>query len=381
MRIDRFARLAKTRRTGMSNAKPPGRAARRGGRALLVVIGSVLVAGLLVWLWAAAGERPAGRTLTPGSAASAADPREFSELVPPAPSGPEEVPLETRAGELDPFTTARTAARALAGKSGSLRGHVAVSGEQPFPAQWRLVLRPSATLPGREHAVARTLEFADGRQVFEVRDVPLGGYDVRGEAERFNGQVQPVLLEPGNEHPFVNLLLVPAGTLEGRVLDARGEPAEGVVVTLFGTSESIAGEAWTDASGVFRFEELADGAYELLVGKATAPLLPERRPLRFQAPHLSFPDIELPLLGELHVRVVDSLERPLEGVEVRGSGTMGGLIEGRTDFDGRLVVKHLPAGHFRLRLEHPALGEQYARRIAVDVEAGKIATAPVRLGP
>lgn len=364
----------------MSNAKPGARAPRREGRVLLVVIGLVFVAGLL-WLWAGAGERRAGRTPGPGSEAPAEGRREVSELVPAAPSAPEEVPLETRDGELDPFAPARTAAKSFGGEPGSLRGHIAVAGEQPFPAQWQLVLRPSATLPGREHAVTRTLEFADGRQDFEVRDVPLGGYDVSGRAARFNGQVLPVLLEPGNEHPFVNLLLVPAGTLEGRVLDARGEPAEGVAVTLFGTPESIAGEATTDTAGVFRFAELPDGAYELLVGKPTAPLLPERRPVRFMAPHLTFPDIELPLLGEIHVRVVDSLARPLEGVEVRGSGTMGGLVEGRTDFDGRLVVKHLPAGHFRLRLEHPALGEQYARRIAVDVEAGKIAQAPVRLGP
>jgi hypothetical protein len=151
-------------------------------------------------------------------------------------------------------------------------------------------------------------------------------------------------------------------------------------VTLL-TAEDIAGEARTDASGIFRFESLSDGAYELLVGKSTAPLLPERRPVRFMAPHLTFPDIELPLLGEIHVLVMDSFARPLEGVEVRGSGTNGGLVEGRTGFDGRLVAKHLPAGHYRLRLEHPAFAKEYARRIAVDVVAGQVVEAPARLGP
>jgi hypothetical protein len=349
------------------------------GRVLLVAIALLFVAGL-VWFWSRTGERHAERGLASGTPAPPLEPRETSELAPPAPRAPEAVPATTREGELAPFASARTSPQRFEGKLGSLRGHIEVSGEQDFPQEWQLVLHPSTTLPGREHAVARTVEFSDGRQDFEVADVPLGGYDVSGRAARFNGPSQLVLLEPGNEHPYVNLVIVPAGLLEGRILDARGLPAEGVPVTLL-ASETIAGEASTDASGIFRFESLPDGAYELLVGKVSAPLMPERHPVRFMAPHLTFPDIELPLLGEIHVRVVDSYARPLEGVEVRGSGTHGGLVEGRTDFDGRLVAKYLPAGHFRLRLEHPAFAKEYARRVAVDVEAGKIVDAPVRLGP
>jgi hypothetical protein len=188
-------------------------------------------------------------------------------------------------------------------------------------------------------------------------------------------------LEPGNEHPFVNLRFVPCGTLEGRILDSGGLAAEGVTVTLFGVPESVAGEVRTDEHGEFRFEKLPDGDYELLVGAATAPLMPERHPVHFMAPHLTFPDVELPSLGEIHLRVVDSLARPLEGVEVKGSGTHGGVIDGHTDYNGTLVAKHLPAGHFRLRLQHPAFAKEYEKRIAVDVEAGKVAEAPVRLGP
>ena len=363
-----------------SNAKREAPLARARGRVLLLLIALVFVAGCL-WLWAQSGERPSARKLASDTTTPQVEPRAAPELAPIAAPAPQAVPATSAEGELAPFASARTSARHFEGKLGSLRGHIEVSGEEAFPQQWRLVLRPSTTLPGRENAVARALEFADGRRDFEVRDVPLGGYDVSGEAARFNGRVQPVLLEPGSEHPFVNLIFVPAGLLEGRILDAHGAPAEGVPVTLFGESATIVSEVSTDASGIFRFAELPDGAYDLLVGKATAPLLPERRPVRFQAPHLTFPDVELPLLGEIHVRVVDSYARPIEGVEVRGSGTSGGLVEGRTDFDGRLVARHLPAGHFRLRLEHPAFAKEYARRIAVDVVAGKVSEAPVRLGP
>jgi hypothetical protein len=279
---------------------------------------------------------------------------------------------------LEPFAAGRSEARDPRGR-GSLRGRVEVQGEEPFPRAWKLELRPSATLPRRETAEVRTLEFTRGEQDFAVAELALGGYDVRASAPGFNGLVLAVPLEPGNEHPFVNLRIVPAGALSGRVLEAGGAPAEGIPVTLFGVADGAVFEAVSDALGVYRFESLPDGAYELLIGKPSAPLIPERRPVRFSAPALTFPDTELPALGAIALRVVDSLERPQEGIVVRGSGTNGGLIEGTTDFDGRFFAKHLPAGHFRLRLSFPGQPESREKRIAVDVAAGQVAEAPIRM--
>jgi len=373
--IGRSGRLAKGRPRPLSNPVP----GRESGRLLLFAIALVFVAGLmLLWLWP--GERSSGRASAPRAEEHERSAEASQELARPAPLASEPAPTRVTGTELEPFAAARTTP-VPAGALGTLRGHVEVTGEQDFPQSWRLVLRPSTTMPQRERAVARSLEFADGRKDFEVGEVPLGGYDVSAQAAGFNGPFQPLLLELGNEHPFVNLRLVPCGELEGRVLDAQGLAAEGITLTLVAVADRATLEAVSGADGVFRFPQLSDGAYELQVGKATAPLMPEHHPVRFQAPHLTFPDLTLPVLGELHVRVVDSLERPLEGVEVTGSGTNGGLIQGKTDYDGRLVAKHLPAGRFRLRLAHPALDEKYARRVAVDVTAGEVAEAPVRLGP
>ncbi|NOT31550.1 MAG: carboxypeptidase regulatory-like domain-containing protein [Planctomycetes bacterium] len=338
------------------------------------------MAGLAGFFWLGMEERPSGRTLAPGAEAQLEPEGRAAELIPAAPPRTSTATPPAADAELEPFASARTSSTRPSGKQGSMRGHVTVSGEEPFPRVWRLVLRPSLLLPEREHALGRTLEFTDGREDFEVGELPLGGYDVFGEAEGFNGQALSVLLEPGSEHPFLNLRMVPAGRLEGRILDARGLAAEGIPVTLFAV-EGAAREAVSDAFGVFLFEKLPDGAYELLVGKETAPLLPERHPVRFLAPRLTFPDITLPALGEIHVRVVDSFERPLEGVDVRGSGNNGGAFEGKTDYDGRLHAKHLPGGTFRIRLQHPGFEEQYARRISVLVGPGLVSEAPVRLGP
>jgi hypothetical protein len=355
------------------------------GRALLVLVAFFLVAGL-AWLWLSARERPGERTATTPEAART----EESQRTPHAPAElrePVHAPdaadaaENTRRGELEPFQSARTSRAQFTGPAGSLRGHVEVTGEEPFPTVWRLVARPSRILAGHEYASERSLEFTDGRQDFELTDIPLGGYDVFAEAEGFNGQALPIVLQKGTDQAFVNLRMVPAGTLEGRVLDSQGLGAVGVPITLFTQPDESAREVLTDDNGLFRFEKLPDGAYDLLVGRAGAPLLPERRPVRFAAPHLTFPDIELPLLGEIQLRVVDSLTRPLEGVEVRGSGKKGGVIEGKTDYDGRLTARYLPAGHFTLRLSHPSFDASVSRRIAVEVVAGQVTEAPVHFGP
>lgn len=377
--IGRSARLAKARTSGVSNTSRAHAPSPRAGRGLLLLIVLGFVA-VLVWLWLGTGTRPRERTLAsaaePLPEASPAEP----ELIPAAALPAKEAPTATETGELEPFSAA-PAGPVPAGKLGSLRGHLTIAGDEPMPREWRLVLRPSTLLPRREHAVGRTLALTGGTADFELRDLPLGGYDVFGEAEGFNGQILGVLLEPGNEHPYVNLRLVPAGMLEGRIFDAQGAPAEGIAVTLFPVDGGPEREAASDANGLYRFEKLIDGAYELMLGKATAPLVTERHAVRFVAPHLTFPDLTLPRLGEIQVRVVDSFEIPLQGVVVRGSGTNGGIIEGVTDFDGRLNTKHLPAGHYRIRLQHPAFEEKYVKRIAVDVVAGQVTKAPVRLGP
>ena len=77
------------------------------------------------------------------------------------------------------------------------------------------------------------------------------------------------------------------------------------------------------------------------------------------------------------LEVVDPLEQPIEGVQVRGSGNAGGLIEETTDAAGRIRARYLPKGHYRVRMEHPERG---SRRFAIDIEEGEIEDARLVLG-
>lgn len=256
----------------------------------------------------------------------------------------------------------------FSGAAGELRGHVEVQGDQPFPRRWTLVLRPSTTLIGRELAVTRRIDVEDGRQDFVVSDLPLAGYDVLAEAEGMNGLAQPVLIDRRNSTPFVNLRLAPAGFVEGVVKDHEGLPAEGLTLTLLTEPDGPAVEATTDALGRYRFERVLDGPHQLVVGPVASPIVPERKELRFRAPSMILPDIELPPLATLELEILDLAHRSLPDVTIRGSGTNGGAFEGTTDAYGRYVARFLPPGRYRIRLER----EGYEpRRVAIEITSAE----------
>jgi hypothetical protein len=377
--IGRVEALAKTRSPAKSNAlSGPDR-----GRGALLAIALVAL-GLLaaLWFWSDATRRaPDSLELSP-PAAEPAVPAPRSGEPARLPADPDPMPGDA-ADDAAPDLALRPARpraedeRRFQG-AGSLRGHVEVEGDQPFPAVWRLELVPSTILSGAERAATRTLEFSDGRQDFEVQDLPFGSYDVAAIAEGFNAHVHPLVIERGNPSPFVNLHLVPAGTIEGRVVDAQGLGLEGVPMTLRAVTSELEWQARSNAGGVFRFERVRDGPYELVVGHSSSPILAERRALRFTAPWMNLPDIELPALGEFLLEVIDPLEQPVAGVSVRGSGTPGGLIDETTDAEGRVRARHLPAGHYRIRIEHEVLGGQ---RFAIDLEPGEVEQARFVLAP
>jgi len=346
------ARPAKAKNVANSTGPRRGRRGRAG--LLLVVVLLALGAGATAFFAGGGGGGRGG----PGPAR----PEEPARAVTASPEGLPPAARDPRVRSAEPAAVPGPPADLaplpgddgprFRGARGTIRGSlVVVGGELRGP--WELVLTPSTTLIGREHAETRALELAADVREFRLEDLPLAGYDLAARAEGFNGYPQPIQLEARQPQVFVTLQLEPAGFLEGQVVDTAGLPQPGVLLTLLDVDGEAPREATTDAAGRYRFEGVLDGAYELVVGRPESPILPGRRPLSFRAPSLTVPEIELPALATFEVTVADPDGYPLAGVSVRGSGSAGGSFEGETGPDGRFTARYLPAGRFRInyRLE------------------------------
>ncbi len=322
---------------------------------------------------AAPGEKPATTARkapsSPGREPSLTEPaaRSAAQAAPPTPVEPGDLALESHRG-----TT--IAAPDFQG-TGGLRGHVSVSGGAAFPSHWTLVLSPSRVLPGREFAREQSFEFSQGETDFRLSDLPLGGYDVTLQAPGLQSLPHPVLLEPANRSPFVNLQLYAAGELHGRLLNAEGDPQPEIDVHLTAQPEGQTRSLQSDRIGRFRFTGVLDGSYTLVVGDPVNPLTEPRR-LNFRAPSMNLPDITLPALSALRLRVLDTAGNGIPHAQVRGAGSLGGSVDGRTNIDGWLTIPYLPPGRYRLQVEHPSVGEG---RVAVDVQAERTAESSVVL--
>jgi len=328
---------------------------------VLLVLG-VLVAGALVallWTSGAGAPRRSVEAQQPPRASAAPGPR--------APEGAGLAPERSAATESPaPEPAARTTAPAAEPRLGpaappagdlhrfegvgSLRGHVEVSGNGPFPHDWTLELEPSRFLSDQGHPIERRVALS-GVQDFDVEGLPFGGYDVRVLADGWNSLISPVLIDRSSPTPFMNLEIRPAGRLEGRVLGADGLPAPGVHVHLDPLAEKAASrEVETGVLGGFAFDDVLDGDYRLVLGDPNAPLS-DPLSISFQAPGMVLPDVDLPPLGRAEILVTDRFGAPLADASVRGSGSNGGTIGGATGPDGKLGVAYLPAGTYRIRVD------------------------------
>lgn len=345
----------------------------------LALLASLVLGGLMLLLGRggdvarrAEGARPSvEREAAPPDSTPAEDARAEADAMPPA-------ARDTAALEpiLGPGAGVHAENPARFRGLGGLRGHVEARGAgAAFPESWSLLLEPSLFLAGQGHPIERRVEFTGGVRDFEIEDLPLGGYDVRIAAPGWNSRIFPVLLERTTTSPFVNLEIYPAGHLEGRLVGADKLPAEGIALVLEALVDGERLEATSDLAGVFRFESVLDGNYRLIVGHGNNPLI-EPLSLSFLSPAMYLPDLELPPLGEAEFIVSDVEGLPLGGVSVRGSGTAGGVVEGLTGPDGKLLVRYLPAGHYRVRADLEGKG---TRRTSFDLTAEERAEVHLRL--
>jgi protocatechuate 3,4-dioxygenase beta subunit len=97
---------------------------------------------------------------------------------------------------------------------------------------------------------------------------PSGGRQNYGQRTLSQGFGIAVAAGPGLSSESLLFRLIPTAAIRGRVLDAGGEPADGVMVQLFVStllrgkrSVLYTGYRWTDDRGEYRFGALRDGGY------------------------------------------------------------------------------------------------------------------------
>ena len=259
---------------------------------------------------------------------------------------------------------------------GTIRGRIGARPGTLPPREWDLVLEPHPMLRGSERAEFRRVKFRAGERDFRIEGLRLGGYRVRAEADGLNSSSADVLLVKGSPDQFTELALSPAGWLDGSVLDAQGQPAEGVEVELQEVVTRARLTTTTDAGGAFEFRSLLDGEYTLHFGAAGHRLLPEEL-VSFRAPRLTYPARTLPPAACLVVTVLGRLGEPAAGVRVSGYGRPEGSFDVRSDDQGRATVRWLSAGTWRVNAVDE--GEGLSARGTLDVAAGEPAELTLRL--
>jgi len=120
--------------------------------------------------------------------------------------------------------------------------------------------------------------FSDAEGKFTIRGLTPGEYFVSAESARFvprRSTSNPVSLKAGDANDAIEVKLTPMGAIVGRILDAEGEPVQGVHVLAQGVGQ--AGDATTDDKGHYRIGGLAPGRYRVEAWKDWRNTPPEIR--------------------------------------------------------------------------------------------------------
>jgi len=177
------------------------------------------------------------------------------------------------------------------------------------------------------------------------------------------GRGRRLRLRSGEERVELVLTVIEARTLEGRVVDAAGEPVPGLALTLSNSDRKLVGgvvrNCATDAEGGFRFAGLARGSYELHAEPLGHRRLREK--LRIPAAPQAVEALELVLepAGGIAGWVVDEAGESVPWARVKAAaqrlfeqaGPTRAKSSTRADDFGRFELPNLQPGSWSLAAE------------------------------
>ena len=203
--------------------------------------------------------------------------------------------------------------------------------------------------------------FSDAEGKFTIRGLTPGEYFVSAESARFvprRSTSNPVSLKAGDANDAIEVKLTPVGSIVGRIVDAEGEPAQGVQVLAQGVGQS--GDAVTDDKGRYRIGGLAPGRYRVRTWKQWRNTPPEIRTdgskeIRYAPTYypgtLSSKEatrvavqpagessgIDVQMIGGRIVKVSGKVENAPAGANVFVEGGQAGMVRASKD-DGSFVI-------------------------------------------
>ena len=233
-------------------------------------------------------------------------------------------------------------------------------------------------------AVQRTA-FADGEGRFQIEDLPSGSVNIDvqkpGYSRPRNGRAESVTI--GADTVPIVLKLSPLGAIHGRVMDAAGQPIEGLPLRLTGRSMrdgrvrwNVIGSAESDEDGRFRFSSLAPGPYYLAAGPGVqrearllardekpktgypilyypgAPDVSSATPIQLAAGQQAQADFSMTSVPVYKISGTVSNSVPGRGVILQVLNQAGdpiSMVTGGTRMDGTFEIQAVPAGTYTLK--------------------------------
>ncbi|MCB9869939.1 MAG: hypothetical protein H6837_08790 [Planctomycetes bacterium] len=225
------------------------------------------------------------------------------------------------------------------------------------------------------------VDLSAGTPFFDIDDIPFSThpYRVFVIADGMNGSSALTYIDAAHPHGRdgeVHLVLTPGSYFAVALLDQRRSPRGGLDVYMrpvgaaLGARKTLLGR--TGGDGRVLFENVLQGEYEVLVGDTTQPMAPAKRVLVRGVTTVAAdgrPDTQA-----VTIEVPDG-----KHVTIEVSGRWGGVVEnaelkawqleikryfeftGKTDRDGRYVLKNMPYGKYQISVGSAGHGRRDVR--------------------